>query len=116
MTPMIYDLRVAIRYDYDAPSLNARNLLRVMPMNRPGVQRRITGALSIEPGPDARSERQDFFGNAVTEVIFQRAVAALEFTTVARVERRPPPERLDLSPELDRLRAEISEGRDLTAS
>ncbi|MEM9812476.1 MAG: transglutaminase family protein [Pseudomonadota bacterium] len=113
---MIYDLRVAIRYDYDAPSLNARNLLRVMPMNRPGVQRRITGALSIEPGPDARSERQDFFGNAVTEVIFQRAVAALEFTTVARVERRPPPERLDLSPELDRLRAEISEGRDLTAS
>ena len=90
-----------------------RHILRLMPTDLPGVQRRISGLLTIAPEPAERHQFQDFFGNSGVEVVFREAHAEIDFRLSARVERLGPPPSLDISPELARLADEIAGYRGL---
>ncbi|MEM9050128.1 MAG: transglutaminase family protein [Pseudomonadota bacterium] len=97
---MLYDVRLTLSYRYASKALNARNLLRVMPAQRSGVQRVIAGSLTADPTPGERTDRSDFFGNAVTELRFDQALKTQRFHLSARVERLARPTELDLSARL----------------
>ena len=45
---MIYDVGMTIAYEYDLPAVAGGHVLRLLPADIPGVQRRITGLLTIE--------------------------------------------------------------------
>jgi transglutaminase-like putative cysteine protease len=110
---MRYDIGMTIAYEYDQPAVAGRHILRLLPADLPGVQRRITGALSIAPEPSERRALVDFFGNAGVEVAFRRAHDEILFRVAARVERIAEPPGLDISPALDRLADEIADYRGL---
>ena len=86
---MIYDIGMTIAYEYDRPAVAGRHILRLLPANLPGVQRRISGLVTIEPQPAERHHLVDFFGNAATEVAFRAAHDEIVFRVAARVERLP---------------------------
>jgi transglutaminase-like putative cysteine protease len=104
---LLYDIRLTIAYDYDQPAVAGRHILRLLPADVPGAQRRITGILTIEPEPSERRQFLDFFGNAATEIAFREAHDEILFRVAARVERLAEPPGLDISPELPRLGEEI---------
>ena len=110
---MIFDIGLVITYDYDRPAGMGRNLLRLMPADLPGVQRRLSGTLLIRPAPAERRDMVDFFGNAAVELAFREAHAEIRFEVAARVERLAVAPALDISPPLDRLPAEIAAHRGL---
>ena len=112
---MLYDIKLSIRYDYGGPSMQARNVLRVMPMNRAGEQRLLMGEVSFEPRPQERFDRTDFFGNAITEVGFHQPLSRLTVCLRARVERTARAPQLDLSPDLPRLAQELAGLRSVAA-
>ena len=68
---MIYDIGMTIAYVYDRPAVAGRHMLRLMPADLPGVQRRVTGALTIAPVAAEQRQFTDFFGNAAVEVAFR---------------------------------------------
>lgn len=105
---MRYDIRLAIDYDYAAPSDHLRNLLRLLPLDLEGRQRVVTRRLSIAPTPDERHDTLDFFGNPTTSVAWHAPVGAITFELAARVERFASPPPLDLSPPLAALAPEIA--------
>lgn len=104
---MIYDLSLTIAYDYGQPSPQARNVLRVLPASRDGEQRRLSAAITVDPRPDERLDRRDFFDNAISEIGFHQPIAALTVTLTSRVERVAKPLQFDLSPDLSRLVQEL---------
>lgn len=113
---MLYDIRLRITYDYAAPAATGRHLLRLMPAEIPGLQRHQTGLVSVTPRPAERAERRDFFGNAVTEVVFREHHDEIVFGLAARVERLAEPPSLDISPDFGGLAREIAGYRALDAS
>lgn len=112
---MIYDIGMTIAYDYDRPAVAGRHILRLLPADLPGVQRRISGVVTIRPEPAERRQIIDFFGNAAMEVAFRAAHDEIVFRVIARVERLAPPPELDISPSLTSLPHEIAEYRSLDA-
>ena len=110
---MLYAVRAEIRYDYAAPSVSGRTLLRLMPADLPGLQRCLGARLTADPTPCEIAHRRDFFGNQVAEMAFHAASRACIFALQARVERFAPPPRHDLSPPLARLGAEVAAVADL---
>ncbi|ETX30082.1 transglutaminase family protein [Roseivivax isoporae] len=110
---MRYDLTLGIAYDYAQPAPLMRNLLRVMPRQIAGVQQVLEARISVLPDPDVMTDRRDFFGNVLTEVVHQRPAKRLEIEVRARVDRTEPAASLDLTPLLDRLPAEIAGQRGL---
>lgn len=106
---MIYDIRLAITYHYENPGGTGRSLLRLMPADLPGEQRRLAGVLAIEPPSYERREMQDFFGNGAVEVSFREAHSEITFRIAARVERIAEAPGFDISPDLARLAGEISD-------
>lgn len=110
---MIYDIGMTIAYDYDRPAIAGRHILRLLPADLPGVQRRISGLVAIRPEPAERHHIVDFFGNAATEVVFRAAHDEIVFRVTARVERLASPPELDISPPLTGLVQEITEYRGL---
>ena len=112
---MLYDVTMTIAYLYDRPAAAGRHILRLMPADLPGVQRRVTGALTIQPEPAEQMSFTDFFGNAGTQVVFRDTHHDLLFRIDARVERRGEDIGLDISPELERLAEEIFDCRRLDA-
>ncbi len=106
---MLYDIKLAIDYTYAAPSDHTRNLLRLMPLDIPGVQRVSARLLDADPRPDERRDYQDFFGNPTTSVAWHAPIEAVSLTLRARVERHPRPRLLDLSPGLAQLRADVTD-------
>lgn len=112
---MLYDIRLVIAYDYDRPAGAGRHMLRLMPADLPGQQRRLAGALTIEPAPTERRDVMDFFGNAVVEISFREPHEDIRFAVEARVERLVDASALDISPPLDLLAAEIAGHRGLDA-
>ena len=110
---MIYDIGMTIAYVYDRPAVAGRHMLRLMPADLPGVQRRVTGALTIAPVAAEQRQFTDFFGNAAVEVAFREAHDEILFRISARVERLTPPPSLDMSPPLERLGDEILDYRAL---
>ncbi|MEQ8305369.1 MAG: transglutaminase family protein [Hoeflea sp.] len=83
---MLYDIKLALDYAFEAPAAGARQILRAMPLNIPDRQRLITGAVSVAPLPSSRVDRFDFFGNAVTEMAFSEACRNIVISLDARVE------------------------------
>jgi transglutaminase-like putative cysteine protease len=112
---VLYDIRLVIAYDYDRPAGAGRNMLRLMPADLPGEQRRLSGKLVILPAPAERRDIMDFFGNSAVEIAFREAHEDIRFNVEARVERIADASGLDISPPLDRLAAEISGHRGLDA-
>jgi transglutaminase-like putative cysteine protease len=113
---VIYDIGMTIAYEYDRPAVAGRHVLRLMPADLPGTQRRVTGFLSILPEPAERRDFTDFFGNAAVEVAFRDAHDEILFRVSSRVERISPPASLDMSPPLERLGDEILDYRGLDAT
>ena len=108
MIIMDYDISIRIEQEYDPPATGGRFLLYLMPAHMPGEQRLLAGHIGIEPTPDERTERVDFFGNRVVEAVFRGAYDHLRFTMKARVARSERQPRLDISPRLSRLGSEIA--------
>lgn len=112
---MLYDIRLVIAYDYDRPAGAGRHMLRLMPADLPGQQRRLSGSLEILPAPAERRDLLDFFGNAAVEIAYREAHADISLKVDARVERIAEASALDISPPLDRLAAEVAAHRGLDA-
>ena len=105
---MLYDIRLTLRYDYDAPVQGGRHLVRVRPISVPGVQRVIAASVTIDPKPDEELTFPDFFSSSVTAIAFQTPHRSLAVRLSARVnvENLALPE--DLSPPASVLREEIA--------
>lgn len=109
-----YDLRISLIQNYDPPASGARHVLRLLPpVELPGVQRMTSAVLDIQPRPDERSERLDFFGNRVVHVAIDAPCDRIEFNLRARAQRLPGGDRLPLSVGLTELRAELAAVRSL---
>ena len=93
---MLYDITLAIRYDYDSPARAARTVLRMLPLTRPG-QRLVSGLVESLPGPDHRIDGTDFFGNAMTQIAFDSALSEVTFRFAGRVQRDDAEGLMDLS-------------------
>ena len=112
---MLYDISLTIAYDYDRPAVAGRHILRLLPADVPGVQRRVTGLLTIRPEPAERRPLVDFFGNSGVEVAFRAEHDEILFRVSARVERVAEPPVLDIAPDLAGLALEIADYRALDA-
>ena len=110
---MRYDIGLTIAYEYDAPAVAGRHILRLLPMHLPPGQRLTSGSLSISPAPSERRHFLDFFGNPAVEIAFREAHAEILFRVTSRVERIAAAPALDISPPLDRLADEIADYRSL---
>lgn len=104
---MLYDIRLHLRYGYDAAAGGGRHQVRVLPPTIAGVQRVVAASLSFAPMPSERSDFSDFFGNSVTSIAFRDAHDALHIRMSARVAVSRPEPGLDVSPDIQRLREEI---------
>lgn len=105
---MLYDIRLTLRYDYDAPVHGGRHHIRVSPGTIAGVQRVIASSLSVDPKPHRQSSFVDFFGNAVTSIAMVTPHDALEVRLSARIQVDDPTPPADLSPPIAQLPAEIA--------
>ncbi|MCU0907539.1 MAG: transglutaminase family protein [Rhodobacteraceae bacterium] len=113
---MLYDIRARFVAVYDPPAGSGRQAVRLIPATVPGVQRLVSGLVAFDPPPDDRADHADFWGNAVIDGVWRRDHAQATVTLVARVERRPSGDPLDLSPPLSQLSVEVSGVRDLGAA
>lgn len=107
MSGMLYDIRLDLHYDYDAPVHADRHLVRVTPITIPRVQRVIASSLSIDPRPDLETVHTDFFGNHVTTIAYRGYHEELHVRLQARVSVEDIDTPADLSPPIDGLAAEI---------
>ena len=113
---MRYDIRLTIGYDYGAPSDHARTLVRLLPSDLPGRQVVASRLLTVDPMPSERRESIDFFGNAMSALVFHDPIDRIELVLQARAERLARPPSLDLSPDLAGLAAEIAAHHGLNAA
>lgn len=111
---MLYDIRLNLRYDYDAAAGGGRHQVHVLPPTISGVQRVIAASLSFAPAPSERSDFSDFFGNSVTSIAFRDVHDALDIRMSARVAVSRPEPGLDVSPDIHRLREELDAVRSLS--
>lgn len=113
---MRYDLALRVIYRYENAASASRHLVRLLPADLPGVQRVLRSTLQIRPLPEERSTRRDFFGNEVTEVAFAEPHNEIAFVVRARIEVLDGEDpRLDVSPRLKSLAAELDAYRRLDA-
>ncbi|HEV7346127.1 MAG TPA: transglutaminase family protein [Devosia sp.] len=105
---MLYDLRLELRYDYDATVHGGRHLVRVAPITVPGIQRVVASSLSVEPRPQRETTFTDFFGNSVTTLtyLFPHDHLAIRLSARVQVEDLHPP--ADLSPTRQALQQELA--------
>ena len=108
---MLYDLSLHMGYIYDVPASGARHILRVMPLSIAHRQRLIAGSITISPTADERGGFTDFFGQQATSIAFRSPHERLDIRMQARVQVEPVPLTADLSPELAKLQAELSDLR-----
>lgn len=108
MSPVLYDIRLELAYDYDAPVHGGRHLVRVSPITVPGVQRVVASSLTFEPRPERISTFNDFYGNVANAISYvtPHDKLAIRLTARIQVENLLPP--VDLSPSLPVLRREIA--------
>ncbi|MCY0093981.1 transglutaminase family protein [Hoeflea ulvae] len=100
---MLYDIKLIMDYDFEAPAAGARQILRAMPMAIPGRQRLIVGSIDVDPEPAMLAERDDFFGNRLTEMAFNEPHSNIVMTLRARVEVTSGAEPRGASPDLSGL-------------
>jgi transglutaminase-like putative cysteine protease len=102
---MRYDIHLTLEHSYPSASDHARNLLRLLPSDRPN-QRVMRRLLTIAPAPDERREWLDYFGNVTTLVAWHSPIAAIFYTLSVQAERRGGGE-MDISAPLHALAPEI---------
>jgi len=105
---MLYDVRLTLTYDYDAPVHGGRHHIRVSPSNISGVQRVIAASLSFSPKPQRQTSFTDFFGNSVSDITFVEPHEKLVVRLTARVLVEDVMREADLSTSLDQLGFEIA--------
>lgn len=105
---VLYDVRLALHYDYDAAVRNDRHLIRVWPITIPGAQRVIAATLGFEPKPDHETHFADFFANPVTTIAYRGAHDVLDVRLTARVAVDSVPPAEDRSPDLPALHEEVA--------
>jgi transglutaminase-like putative cysteine protease len=105
---MQYDIRLTLHYVYDAWAGGGRHQVRVLPPTITGMQRVVAASLCFSPEPTERSDFVDFFGTNVTSIAFREAHETLDVKMSARVVVDRPDPGFDVSPDLPRLRREIS--------
>lgn len=103
----LYDIKLEFAYRYERPASMGRHVLRLLPANTP-EQQLISGLVTLDPLPDDRRDSHDFFGNARSEVAYDRPVSEVRFRMAARVRRSAEAPALDLSPPLAALGPEIA--------
>ncbi|MFM8860051.1 MAG: transglutaminase N-terminal domain-containing protein [Methylocystis sp.] len=89
---MIYDVSHITVYSYEATVASTRCALRLIPRESSG-QKLLRGAINILPEPDIVSERTDFFGNQITDILVRKPHSKLciELTALVEVARLEPP-------------------------
>ncbi len=105
---MLYDIHLALQYDYHAPVHGGRHHIRVAPGSVPRVQRVIASSLTIDPKPASQQTFLDFFGNSVTSIVLTAPHEKLEVRLTARVQVEDLMPPADLSPSLPELALEVS--------
>ncbi|MGL4309717.1 MAG: transglutaminase family protein [Paracoccaceae bacterium] len=110
---MLYDLSLRIRYRYRAPAEQVRQVLRVRPLDLPGVQRVVASQLSIDPAPSEWETRPDFFGNVADHIAIDTPHDVLTFRMTARVQRLLDGQPVDRSGAPDMLAKEIAAHGDM---
>ena len=107
---MRYDIRLRLAYEYQGIVADARHLVRVAPRDLPGMQQVQGLRLRIDPAPSERDAFDDFFGNRVSSIALRTPHDVFEVQMRAQVRvDRGQQEVLDLSPDLDSLRAELAD-------
>jgi len=112
---MLYDILLKIEYDYPDTAEAGRHLVRIMPADLPGEQRAIAGTMTVTPRPQEWIDRVDFFGNRLSELLFDQPHDAVVFEAKARVDRTAPGSRFDMSPPLAGLAQEVAAYRGVDA-
>ncbi len=113
---MKYDVTLRIDYAYGTPSVGGRHLVCLIPQGSGPDQSVSRAKLAIHPAPQERVDRQDFFGNQVTEFSFRAPHLAMSLTMTAQVERQAvPPDRSALSVPLGALGAALGAVHDVGA-
>jgi transglutaminase-like putative cysteine protease len=105
---MLYDIRLALHYDYPLSVQGDRHHVRVRPASIPGVQRVVAASLSFDPEPDEAAGFIDFFGNRVETIAYRSRHDHLDVRLTARVVVDEQQRAADLSPTLAELRSEIA--------
>ncbi len=105
---MLYDVALKIEYTYPDIADASRHLVRLFPANLAGEQTAIAGTMRVDPEPQERIDRVDFFGNRCSELFFNQPHEAIAFHVKARVERLAQGPRLDMSPPIATLMQELT--------
>src|SRR5262245_65938191 len=89
---MKYQVIHETTYRYESPVAISQQLLHLTPRALPW-QKREQHLLSIDPAPAEKSEREDYFGNAVTQILLAAPHESLRVRSesTVSVEARPAP-------------------------
>ena len=110
---MIYSIRLIIAHQYNQPAANSRHLIRVLPLTLAGRQTLTTHLLDVFPEPDSRSDGVDFFGNRTTYCAHKDQHASMSIRLNCHVDVTPPQPWKDVSPDIEKLRADYGGLTDL---
>jgi len=110
---MIYDIRLAITHSYAQLAGNSRHLLRVLPQTLPGRQHLSSYLIDVNPLPDHRTDRTDFFGTALTTITHSDPHLKMTIQMACRVTMSPPQAWIDTSLTLPHLQDQVRTCRDL---
>ncbi|WP_296014324.1 transglutaminase family protein [uncultured Agrobacterium sp.] len=112
---MLYDLTLHMGYIYDTLASGARHMIRVTPLSIPGRQKLVASALTVSPTPEERTVFADFFQQTATSIYLRAPHDKLDIRMQARVAVDSPSPTADLSPQLNKLQAELSSINSLDA-
>jgi transglutaminase-like putative cysteine protease len=111
---MLYDVTLRIDYTYSHPRDQTRNLLRLLPIDIPNLQRIPEWKLALTPLPSERYGFVDFFGNNVTSAAWHSPIEEVKISLSFRAERLTEPARFMMSPDIDQLGHVLASLRDAT--
>ena len=113
---MIYDIKLLIATEYANPAVGGRHVMCLRPLDLGAGQTVQNASLQIEPTPQERVDRRDFFGNHLTECAFRGPHDSVTLTLRARVMRRDVPLNLEASESLLALPQALMRCRDMGAA
>ncbi len=105
---VLYEVKLRVIQEYEAPALSGRYLMRLTPLSLPDEQEVILSALTITPEPEDRRDFRDFFENAAVEAAFTEPHDHIEFAVIARIRRQAAPRRVEGSSLLSALPQEVA--------
>lgn len=105
---MLYDVRLGLDYEYEAPVAGGHHLIRIKPLSIQGRQRVIAVSLTFSPEPPEQRESIDFFGNIVTAIAYRDHHEKLAVGMSARVRVDEEDIMADMSPNREGMVRELS--------